>query len=353
MEMPYDSSLSLITDGVKSPEIGHMNSEDGNSLAIRAKIAVSPPKTSYAFIGGLHRSGTTLLARCIAENPEVSGFSGAKVIENEGQFLQSVLPQEVLLGGVGRFGFDPRAHLTELSPLNNAETRSTLTREWSPYWDAKRRIHLEKTPSNLLRMRLLQSLFPSSHFVVVTRHPVASALATIKWTDDNIFRLLYHWIHCYKIARADTAHLDRVLWVRYESLIADPAQELNRIERFLGVAPSDQYPRRFEDRNLGYFTEWKTQYLRNTDRSVPQPPGRSAPLLTRFSKRIEREFRQFQEFGWRPRTNRRNRYDALDAVAVLEPMFQEFGYSLLEPDFSSVHETGADGSGAHLDFARG
>ena len=35
------------------------------------------------FLAGLHRSGTTLLARLLASHPEVSGFSGTGVPADE------------------------------------------------------------------------------------------------------------------------------------------------------------------------------------------------------------------------------------------------------------------------------
>jgi hypothetical protein len=44
------------------------------------------------FVGGLHRSGTTLLGRLIAQHPDVSGFAETGVPADEGQHLLSVYP---------------------------------------------------------------------------------------------------------------------------------------------------------------------------------------------------------------------------------------------------------------------
>ena len=44
------------------------------------------------FLAGLHRSGTTLLARLLAAHPEVSAFSDTGVSADEGQHLQTRLP---------------------------------------------------------------------------------------------------------------------------------------------------------------------------------------------------------------------------------------------------------------------
>ena len=61
----------------------------------------------FVFLAGLHRSGTTLLARLLAAHPEVSGFSGTGVPADEGQHLQTVYPAAKVYGGPGRFGFAP------------------------------------------------------------------------------------------------------------------------------------------------------------------------------------------------------------------------------------------------------
>ena len=57
----------------------------------------------FVFVGGLHRSGTTPLARVLGAHPEISGLSGTGVSEDEGQHLQDVYPRIRAHGGMGRF----------------------------------------------------------------------------------------------------------------------------------------------------------------------------------------------------------------------------------------------------------
>ncbi|TMP93275.1 MAG: hypothetical protein E6L07_10695 [Verrucomicrobia bacterium] len=69
----------------------------------------------YVFVCGLHRSGTGMLARNIARLEDCTGFQNTGVLQDEGQYLQDVYPPDREYGGVGAFGFDPRAHVTETS----------------------------------------------------------------------------------------------------------------------------------------------------------------------------------------------------------------------------------------------
>ena len=109
------------------------------------------------FVAGLHRSGTTPLARLLAAHPEISGFDGTGVKEDEGQHLQDVYPSARRYGGAGRFALDPRSHLTEESPLATPENATRLARQWSQHWDLDRRLLLEKSPPNLVMTRFLQA----------------------------------------------------------------------------------------------------------------------------------------------------------------------------------------------------
>ena len=292
---------------------------------------MSSPGHRHLFVCGLHRSGTSLITRSLAEHPQISGFSGTGVIEDEGQFLQTVMPLETLYGGVGRFGFDPRAHLTEESPLNTPKNGRKLLAEWNRHWDGTKPVRIEKTPSNLLRMRLLNELARPAQFIIVTRHPVAACLATLKWTQGNVFSLLSHWVHCYRLARSDAGKLRHVIWTSYEAFMANPEAERNRLLAFAGLPPCTGLSSVVREENRKYFSQWRDLFLGDGDRAIVQvPPEHHRHPITRLRERIAREQRERRLPPHRRAANLRNFYDAQDAAEYLEAAVQEFGYSFYD-----------------------
>ncbi|HET6876607.1 MAG TPA: sulfotransferase [Jatrophihabitans sp.] len=200
----------------------------------------------YVFVGGLHRSGTTPLARLLAEHPEISGLSGTGVAEDEGQHLQDVYPRIRAHGGMGRFANAPAAHLTAESALVSDRNAARLVETWEPYWDLRKRLLLEKSPANMIMGGFLQALFPGSALIVVMRHPLAVALAMQKWNPLIVARngrrrvslagLVAHWLHAHELLRRDAPGLTRLRVLRYEDLVAAPHAELSGIAELLGLS---------------------------------------------------------------------------------------------------------------------
>lgn len=158
--------------------------------ALFSPIRVSPPRSheyeyldkirqtgKFLFVTGMHRSGTTFLARYLCEHSDASGFRDIPGVMDEGQFVQSVFPTDTDFGGMGFFGYHPRSRMTEAVGRRAADIGVSLLKDWLVYLDRDAKAFIEKTPSNFRRSRLLASVFPQASFLHIVRHPVATALA--------------------------------------------------------------------------------------------------------------------------------------------------------------------------------
>ncbi len=185
----------------------------------------------FVFVGGVHRSGTTLVASLLAAHPDARGLSGTGVWGDEGQHLQTVIPPARALGGPGAFGWHPQAHLDERSLQPGMA--EALLEAWEPWFGGRDGRLIEKSPPNLLRFRLLQALFPGSACVAVIRHPIAVALSTRHLRRAARFwsvpRLVEHWVRCHELYAADRPHLEHAVELRYEDLARSPQEALSAL----------------------------------------------------------------------------------------------------------------------------
>jgi hypothetical protein len=224
------------------------STQDGNDIGRR-----------YVFICGLHRSGTSLLGRNIARLENCTGFKHTGVTEDEGQYLQDIYPIAKVYGGAGKFGFDPRAHVTETSPLLTPENALKLRQSWERYWDASKTIRVEKTPGNLLKTRFLQAMFPDSYFIAIRRHPVPVSMAHQKWkvSLSPLHKLFEHWLHCHALFEQDSKDLKHFYELSYEDYVRAPDQYHEEIAAFIGTqVPESPMEQVTGAHNEKYFERW-------------------------------------------------------------------------------------------------
>jgi hypothetical protein len=209
----------------------------------------------YVFVCGMPRSGTSILGRNIARMEGCTGLHDTGVLEDEGRFLQDVYPTEGDCGGPGRFGFDPRAHLTETSPLLTPANALKLRQSWERYWDQSKRIRVEKTPANLLMTRFLQAAFPNACFVVIRRHPIPVSIAIQKWkvSITPLHTLFEHWLHCHHLFEEDKRYLNQVYELTYEDYIQNPDKYHREIAAFIGT----RVPAQPEQDQFRYVAQWR------------------------------------------------------------------------------------------------
>jgi|TARA_R110002072_G_C7978872_1_gene535977 hypothetical protein len=236
------------------------------------------PDNHFVFVAGTHRSGTSLLHTALRAHPEISGFSNTGKPMDEGQHLQSVFPAAKRFGGPGRFAFDPASFMNESHPLATRDNAMKLFSDWSSHWDLRMHYLIEKSPPTIIRMRFFQHLFPNSSFVVILRHPVAVAYATLKWCPSSAFSLIEHTLRCYEGLLADKSRIRKLIICRYEDLVANPQHLLARIHTFLGV--NKHQPRLEIDTqsNQRYFARWKPDF-ESLDRLQGVQPGRFKETL--------------------------------------------------------------------------
>ena len=219
----------------------------------------------YIFIGGLHRSGTSILNEIIGSSDKVSKHENTNKPEDEGQHIQTVFDNGKLHGGVGSFCFDDSYHYTESSKLITKDNKIKLLKEWNRYWDESKSIFLEKSPVNLIHTRFLQKMFDNSYFIIIMRHPLAVSNASLKWNNQSLNTYFDHWLRGYNIFLNDRKYLRKYILIKYEDLCNDPKKEVKKIEKLIGekLNIKDSELSRLYNSNSKYFVNINSSLIDN------------------------------------------------------------------------------------------
>jgi len=258
-------------------------------------------------IGGLHRSGTTLLADILAQHPSAAGLQfqeggdargKAKIMKktyNEGIFLQTVYPKFGLdhdkfllrkwIGqaakmifpegtfswmrlreGIGRFALHPRHQLDDSTRLIHPSAQEHLFNEWALFWDLSKPVLVEKSPSNIVISPFLHRLWglgvaaSPAKFLFVQRHPIPVSLATQRRagaivSDLSLADLVENWVAAEELRAKHVESYfeyyepgrDVYRVVQMEDILKEPRKVLVDILRWLEMSQSEDLLLAFEE----------------------------------------------------------------------------------------------------------
>jgi hypothetical protein len=200
------------------------------------------------FIVGTPRSGTSLLRILLNRHPEIG-------LCEETYFFYYVFHRQRTFGKLEdienrAFVIDRYLETSRARRLNldMESMRETLLREGTDYRQLfislmrfyaryhGKKLYGEKTPHHALEVELLCSLFPDCRLIHLVRDPrdVVASLKRMPWGSSSIAANARLWVNCVTAAER-CRERQNFLRVAYESLVRDPAAELQRVCAFLDV----------------------------------------------------------------------------------------------------------------------
>ncbi|MEZ5942738.1 MAG: sulfotransferase [Planctomycetaceae bacterium] len=210
----------------------------------------SNPKTRFLFIGGSARSGTTLVQKILCTHSLIAGGPEFDQLTPLMQMYDRMRQPVRLERQAWYYSADDLANSVRTfvdSLFENVRARHPGIE-----------IVSEKTPSNIAVARTLLELFPTSRFLNVQRdgRDVLYSHKKVKdrfikehgnkatpWLDDFKTGVVCgHWKLNAEQARqveqnAPEAIRQRFMTVKYEELVAQPVEHIDRICQFVGISP--------------------------------------------------------------------------------------------------------------------
>ncbi|HEX8918374.1 MAG TPA: sulfotransferase [Chloroflexota bacterium] len=188
---------------------------------------------SPIFIGGHHRSGTTLMRVMLHRHPHIACGPESQLLDRTSFLEFHRYLEETWVPQFEQYGFGADEMDRAVAAfVDNVFTRYQLQR-------GKRR-WAEKTPKNILRIDYLFRLFPQAQFIHMVRDPRdvhcsvrrKASTETPRWSKFTADETARSWV---KRIRRGLAWRDdpRYLEVRYEDLVYDPEATMRTVLMFL------------------------------------------------------------------------------------------------------------------------
>ncbi len=190
--------------------------------------ACQPKK--WVFIVGCYNSGTTLLHDVIASHPSVAH------LPREGQYCtdQLLIPSEIGLTRI--WAFQPELFIPSADSQPDAEK---IKRQWCGYMsNPTLPVFLEKSIPNAARIIWLNEHFPNAHFIALIRNGYAVAEGIHRKAGQSVEVAAKQWRASNNIMLGQLEQVEHKLLLRYEDVTSQPAENLDRMMKFLGLDSS-------------------------------------------------------------------------------------------------------------------
>ncbi|MFW5857403.1 MAG: sulfotransferase family protein [Planctomycetota bacterium] len=211
----------------------------------------TPTPTDPVFIGGVFKSGTSLLRVMLGRHPHIASGLETYWFDLPWPGLgetQHMLPEPVRrpiaplpeqLDRLARFYEIPLPDVERMA--NAAGTPEAFLDEFLSAYAARcgKLRWLEKTPGNVLHLDRLYGHWPRAKVIHIIRHPLdvfASAKEAGKWDTPEVFGTIWTaFFGAVEDAKQSGLATDnRLLEIRYETLVQDPEATMRAVLSFLG-----------------------------------------------------------------------------------------------------------------------
>lgn len=206
-------------------------------------------KSNPIFIGGMYKSGTSLLRAMLGQHSNIAGgletFWFDLDVADKNQIKQSTINwdatrKEPLEQHISRladfFDFDKDFVFSIIKICTSPE--EFIDRFMSEYAALKgKKRWLEKTPANILHIERIFAFWPNAYFIHVVRDPrdvySSNALKSEELSKPEFFaRLWIKFISAYEEAKKNCFPRS-MIEIRYEDLVLDPAKTMRRVLDFV------------------------------------------------------------------------------------------------------------------------
>lgn len=215
--------------------------------------------TRPLFLFALPRSGSTLLQRMLAAHPDVATAGENWLLL---ALMQMRNPDSMLADFAWRgvpIGMDDLLAAGGADALEQAASYDRAVRDFAmplytraaggkPFW-------LDKTPRYSLIASDILRAFPEARAILMWRNPLAVAHSHNRTFAGGRWHLHYSGIDLFAgvkgLLAAQAEFADRLMLIRYEDLVADPAAHLPGILEHVGLAPDARLLERLAGTDIG------------------------------------------------------------------------------------------------------